>query len=310
MLGMSCIAYSQTPEEIVIKALTFADNGNYDSALYTYDQGINKYPELPILYVLKGEFMAKMNRRLTSDEETYSKAVKQFNNAIDIDSTFFPAYSSRGLLNIFHQKFDLAIKDFSTALKYAVDPEDQFNALADLGSAQLYAKDYDGAVTTYNKALEMRPDEIGILINLATLQMNLKNYSEAERIFIKAIDVDKSNVSLLNNLALMYIETGKYEYAIQKLEEAIRLNPNEPYSYNNLGLAKIKTGEAEKALELINKSISIYPENSYAYKHRAMAYIEIGKIENACDDLQKANQLGYSNTFDEEVNNLIEENCK
>lgn len=310
LFGTSMITYSQSPEEIIIEAITFLDKGNYESALSTYEKGIEKYPELPIFYVLKGEMFAKSNRRLTSNEEVYVKALKQFDLAIDLDSTFYPAYSSRGLLNIFHQKFDLAILDFTNALKYASNIDDQFNALTDLGSAKLYSKDYKGAIIEYEKALNIRPNEIGIFINMATILMNLKQFDKAEETFIKAIAIDPFNTSLLNNLALLNIDMGNYEEAILKLEKAIEIKPDEPYSYNNLGLAKIKIGEVERALELINKSLSMYPKNSYAYKHRAMAFFELGRNDEACDDLNKANQLGYSDTFDDEVNDLIGLNCK
>ena len=37
-----------------------------------------------------------------------------------------------------------------------------------------------------------------------------------------------------------------------------------------------------------------------------MAYIELGKKQEACEDLKKANDLGYSATFDNEVNELID----
>ena len=63
-------------------------------------------------------------------------------------------------------------------------------------------------------------------------------------------------------------------------------------------------------MEDINKSIELYPTNSYAYKVRALIHIANKKDEKACEDLDIAIELGYTQQYGEEVQQLINANCK
>jgi tetratricopeptide (TPR) repeat protein len=309
--GLHYDSNSQKVEEFVGSALELAKSGEYNHAMAIYDEAIRMYPKDPILYVLKGELITKFNKRLTANENLYQMALQEFNYALKLDSTFWQAYSSRALLHFTHQKFDLAIEDLSAVLRLTRgDNEAQFNALADRANAKYYKRDYEGAIQDYNQALTIQPSNIRVHLNLATLYMGLNQFDIAETKFKKILQKEPTNIDAWNNLSALYLKQSKLKKAIALLEKAIRIYPNAPELYSNLGLAKILTGQPKEALILINKSLSLNPEDSYAYKHRAMAYIELGKCKEACEDLITANRLGYSISFDDEVNMMINENCK
>ncbi|UZR93819.1 tetratricopeptide repeat protein [Chondrinema litorale] len=305
-------AFSQSLEDIILESISEVEKGNFTTALEKYNLGISKYPNEPVLYVLKGELFTKYNRKLTMDPEVYNNALEQYNLALEIDSTYAPAYNSRGLLNVFHQKFDLAISDFTNVLKYAEDDaEIQFNVFMARGGAKSYSKDYKGAIADYNEAIKIRPNSAGIYINLGAIHANLKDYKKAEKNYQKALEIEPENGYALNNFGMFYIRQKNYNKAVEILQQAIKITSDDPLLHNNLGFAKLKLGEPDDALILINKSISIYPQNSYAFKNRALVYIAKNEIEKACADLTKANELGYSITYNNEVNELLDKNnCK
>jgi hypothetical protein len=44
--------------------------------------------------------------------------------------------------------------------------------------------------------------------------------------------------------------------------------------------------------------------------YNAHYYLENANVNEACENLQKANALGFSETYGEEVNQMINLNCK
>lgn len=304
------VSFGQSLKESIMEALKLAEQGKQDEATQALNNLIKENPNIPILYVLKGELITKYNRQLTQNPEVYNKAVKEFDKALSLDSTLSYAYNSRALLNTFHQKYDLAIKDFSSVLKYSNDPEEKFSALSDRGAAKLYHKDFEGALEDYEKAIEIKPNSIGIYTNLGVLYMQQKNYDKAEETLTKAMKIAPNDAGLMNNLASVYIKKGKYKLAINHLDKILDINSQDPYALNNKGFAQIKLGRTDEGIELVNKSIEIYPQNAYAYRTRAEGYIKLKKIKKACEDLEKANDLGYSLTYDEDVNDMIKKHCK
>ena len=114
----------------------------------------------------------------------------------------------------------------------------------------------------------------------------------------------------LYNMGMLMIKMGKFSEGVAYFKKAIEIDPTEPYAYNNLGFTLIKSNAPREALEFINQSLKLYPENSFAYKNRALAFIAMDKNKEACADLKKAIALGYSITYDNEVDQLILVHCK
>jgi tetratricopeptide (TPR) repeat protein len=312
MILMPAIAstnvFSQSLNEFVSRAFNLKQQHRNEQAISTYDSALKTYPNEPMLYVLKGELIGKLQ---IGEEVNYQNALREFENALEIDSTYYQAYSSRGILNLDYNRFDLAIVDFTQVLRLTRDDDDrQFYAIGDRANAKLYCKDYEGAIKDYGEALRLRPGDLRTKINLGALYLNSRQLKKAEELFMSALEKEPANLEALNNLASLHIISNHSEKAVPILEEAIKIYPNASDLYSNLGLAKVRLGSPEEGLALINRSLWLSPNDSYAYKHRAIAYIELNKIENACLDLSKSNQLGYSKLFDNEVNEMMEKFCR
>jgi Tfp pilus assembly protein PilF len=80
--------------------------------------------------------------------------------------------------------------------------------------------------------------------------------------------------------------------------------------HNNMGLALLKIKKPKEALQYITRSIELYPENAYAFKHLGMARLALKQKDEACDAWEKALNLGYRKTYDNEVDDLINKNCR
>jgi Flp pilus assembly protein TadD len=302
---------AQSLEESVLLGIRLSEQGKTDEAIAAYDQAIRSYGDLAMLHVLKGEVYAGSSRRFTTDKKLYDLAVAEFNFALQLDSTFFPAYKSRGLLNIFHQHFDRAVSDLTRYLDFTTgDSDAQFSGYMDRGSAKLHLKDYEGAASDYATALRFGQGDANTYANLGQLYVQTGQNDKAEVAFLKGLEMDNKNIPVMNNLGLYYIRSGKLQAAIDVFNRALQIDPDEPYVNNNIGLALLKSKKAVEALKHINHSLKFYPENAYAYKHLGMAQLQLKQKDEACASWQRALDLGYEKTFDKEVSDLLNRNCR
>ncbi len=180
------------------------------------------------------------------------------------------------------------------------------------GNAKMQLKDYSGAIKDYEKAIELQEDFKEVYYTRAICYSNLEKYNKAMADFNKAIEIDPEYANAYNNRAFYVKEkTGDYSGAIEDYTKFLELNEenNNAFAYSNRGHAKYKVNQIDEALIDIEKSISLDSTNSFVYKNRALIFISLDSLFLACDDLSKAIQLGYSDDYDNEVENLITEFC-
>ena len=303
-------SYTQSINEKIVEALDDVSNNRFELAIAKFDTLIAEYPNAIGLYILKGEAYSKLVNRYTVDTSSYNNAMLCFNKALELDSTSFEAHRSIGVLNIFHQRFKIALNSFSKAIEYSPTKEDLFNSITDRGAALLYLKEYDKAIKDYERALEIAPNTASVYSNLAIIYKRKSDLEKAREYCDKGLKIEPDNENLLNNLGLINIDEKKYLEADQLFSKILSRNPANPVALSNRGFAKTKLGDFPNALEDLNKSIKLYPENSYAFKNRAILFIETENIEKACQDLNTAHRLGYSAMYGSEVDQLLKDNCK
>ena len=117
------------------------------------------------------------------------------------------------------------------------------------------------------------------------------------------------NVVTFNTLIAGFTRLKKYKEAVQYFDKALAIEKDEPLTLNNRGLARYHLKDYKGALADINKSISVYPNNSYAFKNRALVYLALNQKEKACSDLAKASELGFTETYGGEVDELLKKHC-
>ena len=124
-------------------------------------------------------------------------------------------------------------------------------------------RDYYGAISDYNKAIEMQ---------------ELSTY----------------------NIAAAYYNRGKaksdikdYKGALSDFNKAIDINPNKPDYYTFRGNTKSRLNADEyAAISDFNKAINLDLNNLLAYINRGISKVRIGDIKGACSDWRKASELG------------------
>ena len=165
---------------------------------------------------------------------------------------------------------------------------DAFNA----GMEALRGKQYDVAVTQFDKAGALKADEPAIWANLGDAEIGLsKTKTGAEQedalnkgmdAYKKALELKPDDAGVHNNYALALAQAKKFDEAQAELAKAAQLEPASAGKYYfNLGALLVNNGHSEEAGAAFKKAIDADPK--YADAQYQYGIYLIGKAKLGAD---------------------------
>lgn len=285
-----------------IKAEEYAANGKYKQAIAEIEKAIALDGHIQTFFLLKAEYQIAL--------EEYEGAMKTYTDGISVMPDSSTLYDGRGVLLTAFGLHKESIEDFSVGYRKAKCLEEKAHFLMNRGGAKIKIRDFDGAYEDLKKAYAMDSTNLNIMNNLAAVCDEVGKPEENLEILKKIIDLDETYIPAIVNLGFKYQILNQHKEALVYFDKAVALDPEGPLGYSNRSFSKLKLGDTKGAMADINKSIKLMPSNSWAYKIRAMIYLEQGKTKKACEDLQIALQWGYTAQYGDEVQELLDANCK
>jgi TolB-like protein len=206
----------------------------------------------PLAYAeyLKGRYLS-----YGSTAEESEIALTHFREAIHLDPTYAVAYAALANEKITQAIFSTASKKeivnearTAIAAAKALNPE-----LSDIYSAEGALKfyfewDWQGAVSSYKKALELDPGNATIYIRYSSTLADVGRHKEALPLADKAVELDPISVSSLHNLGWVNFLAGNYEKSSEALGKALELHPNWVWGHIKKAYAHVFMKEFDKAL--------------------------------------------------------------
>lgn len=117
------------------------------------------------------------------------------------------------------------------------------------------------------------------------------NYSAAISDYNRALQIDPDNSRAYSQRGVAYYKLKAYKEAFGDYAQALQLNPSFAEAYYNRGTARRKLGYAQGALQDFNQAIRFEPRNAQAFKKRGITRAELGDQPGAIADLQQAAKL-------------------
>lgn len=229
--------------------------------------------------------------------ETYEQAIESFNQAIELQKDFAPAYSDRCLAYLQLQQYHEAIADCTQALNFAPD---NIEAYLNRGIAYYRQGNYPAAIVDHQQVIARKPADFRAHYNLGIAHAGNGNYSEAIVNYNRALTQIPQTMSLL--LADIYNDRGlaRYELLDEKaamldFSMAIRLNEQDDRAYFNRGCLCGRNGDDVCTVRDFSAVIKLNPSNAMAYVNRAVARYNLGYHQGAIADLQQASDLFIHN---------------
>jgi tetratricopeptide (TPR) repeat protein len=155
------------------------------------------------------------------------------------------------------------------------------------GMANERTGDYPGAVRSYQRGLDVAPDNVELLNALGFALFQQGNSKGAVVALEKAIAADPKHWKAHNNLALAAIDSGELEVAEAHYRESLAIKP-QPAIYNDLGFVLEREGLSEEAVEMYRKAIKLDPASASAHYNLGSSLARSGNYAEAESHLRKA----------------------
>ena len=156
-------------------------------------------------------------------KQKYDEAIKAFSTAIEIIPLDYQAYNYRGVARALKGDFHKAMADYNKALKIRPRYAEAYN---NRGFARTQKGDLQGALNDYRDALEINPFLVDAYNNQAwilatTAEKRYRNGAKAIMLAQKAVEL-KPDVASFDTLAAAYAAVGNFEAAIDTQKKAIQ----------------------------------------------------------------------------------------
>jgi tetratricopeptide (TPR) repeat protein len=208
---------------------------------------------------LKGQFF--LNKW---SDEGFAKAKEYFQQSIDLDKTYAPAYLGLGEyygIMAFNGKMPRPegyLKAESLTIKALEIDETFAEAHASLGLIKLqFSCDRSGTEKELNRAIQLNPGDMATLDWHSYYLLEIRRINEAIAEKKEVLEHDPLSVITSSELGFYFQAAGRTDEAIQQQQKALELDPN--YSAAHARLADLLSGkkEYEQASVELRKAIAL-----------------------------------------------------
>ncbi|MBD3194706.1 MAG: tetratricopeptide repeat protein [Candidatus Lokiarchaeota archaeon] len=191
----------------------------------------------------------------------------------------------------FHEReqYNQAINTFKKALN--LDPDNK-DILIRIGLSYRLKKEYDSAIEWYEKALEIDPDDVLALNNIGYAYECKEEIEKAIKMFEKALQIEPSYELALLNLLKLFKEREEPNKAIEILKNALEVDPVNPENLIDLGLLYNEIEEFELSIREYKKAIFFEP-SKIAFNNIGWTYFKKGAYENAIKSFKRSLKIDW-----------------
>jgi len=142
-------------------------------------------------------------------------------------------------------------------------------------------KAYDNAISAYDRALELSPNNPSILLAKARLEFSNKDTAKARSYIKDSLDAKGNYLDAIFTLAQIEKESGNIAESLKQFEYATTLYPGDYNVFYQLGLARYNNADYRGAVGALETSVIL--NNTYANSRYllGMAYSKSGRVSDA-----------------------------
>ena len=237
------------------RGILYRDDGNFDKALYDFDNSVRICSTYSAPYFSKGD-LYKNTGNYAMAEHYYSLALK-YDTLYNNNSLHENSYLSLSAIMISMKRYDEAKVVLINAERLYTG---SYKVANNRGIIYLSESKYDSAMISFNKALNLEPDPVSY-----------------------------------NYRAIIKYHAGNYGDAITDLDMALKLNPEYRDAWTNRGITNIAMKDYGGAISDFNISLSLDPQSGEVYQYRGTAFFKMNKQIEAEKDFAEARKHGYIN---------------
>ena len=188
-----------------------------------------------------------------------------------------------------------------------IDPNHK-NSFTLLTKCNQEANDPELAIMSFEKVLEVRPNDAVMNVNLGMALMKQGQLDEALKACERAISIKPELFEAYDNMGLILKDQGKLHKAIMAHQQALSINSDYYRAYYNLGNAYKEQGQLDEAIEAYQRALSINPNYIEAHNNLGNAYKDRGELSESIKCYKKVLSLNpYSAETHNNLGNVLKD---
>lgn len=164
------------------------------------------------------------------------------------------------------------------------------------GLRSFYAADYESAINSYNRAIELDSTMIPAYYNRGQCFIKLKNIDKSIKDFKKITALDSGFIDAWYYIGKIYLDEKMYDSAISYLNKSLSLSSNHIPSLKYAGLYNYFKGKFAEAIKMYTKIIDLQEADDEIYYMRALCLNQINLLAPAENDLNYLLQKNPDNS--------------
>lgn len=182
--------------------------------------------------------------------------------------------------------------DYSQALRLVdnlMEPEEERWPMHLLrGNIESRLKHYDEALDSYQRVLDLSPENVEALNNLGILYRLRGEYEDSARCLDKALEQSPDRADILYNKGNLAKAMGRFNEAIKDYNQVIRMASSFTAAYNNLGTIYMSREDYKEAAEAYDQGLLQDPLNASLLYNRGVLYQTLEKWDKAEEYFSRA----------------------
>ena len=136
-------------------------------------------------------------------------------------------------------------------------------------------KDYDQALKFLQTARKAAQDDLRILLKLGDVYLQLKRFEDAKSTYDRAVELDPENATAWLGIAKALLtrrSATAIDEAVEAAQRSVGLLYHNPMGHYLLGVARLRKGEVKLAVDSLERAVGLNPNFPEAYRRLAQIY--------------------------------------
>ncbi|CCI31091.1 CHAT domain-containing protein [Microcystis sp. T1-4] len=150
---------------------------------------------------------------------------------------------------------------------------------------------FEKAIASWDRALEIKPDLHEAWNNRGNALGNLGRFGQAIASYDRALEFKPDDHLAWNNRGSALYYLGRFEQAIASYDRALEIKPDKHEAWYGRGVALGNLGRSEQAIASYDRALEIKPDYHDAWNYRGIALADLGRFEQAIASFDQALEI-------------------